>query len=67
MGALSSVRLSGELGQYYERKVSAGKPKMLVLNSLRNKLLQRVYACVRDMRVYSAHYVRSYTASWSKV
>ena len=62
MGALWSVGLSGDLGKYYEGKVAEGKGKMLVLNGLRNKLLQRVYPCVRDMRVYSAHYVRSYTA-----
>lgn len=42
MGALWSVRLSGDLRQYYDRKVAEGKPKMLVLNALRNKLLQRV-------------------------
>ena len=59
MGALSSVRLFGDLGKYYERKVGEGKAKMLVLNALRNKLLQRVYACVRDMRLYSGHYVPS--------
>ena len=62
MGALSSVRLCGDLGKYYERKVGEGKAKMLVLNALRNKLLQRVYACVRDMRLYSGHYVPSYRA-----
>ena len=59
MGALSSVGLCGDLGKYYERKVGEGKGKMLVLNALRNKLLQRVYACVRDMGLYSGHYVPS--------
>ena len=62
MGALSSVRLCGDLGKYYEGKVGEGKAKMLVLNALRNKLLQRVYACVRDMRLYSGHYVPWYRA-----
>ena len=57
MGALWSVGLCGDLGKNYEGKVGEGKGKMLVLNGLRNKLLQRVYACVRDMGLYSGHYV----------
>ncbi len=57
MAALSSVRLVGDLKAYYDRKVAEGKSKMLVLNAVRNKLLQRVYSCVREMRLYKANYV----------
>jgi transposase len=56
MGAMAAIRTSGELKEYYERKVSEGKSKMSVLNALRNKLLGRVYACARDGRSYSLSY-----------
>ena len=35
-----------------ERKVAEGKNKILVLNAIPNKILQRVFACVRDKREY---------------
>ena len=54
IGAISSVRLSGDLRQYYEGKVSAGKAKMLVLHAIRNKLIERVYTCARYARIHSA-------------
>jgi len=36
------------LGKYYIRKVAEGKNKMSVLNAIRNKLIHRVYACVKS-------------------
>ncbi|OJW72783.1 MAG: hypothetical protein BGO68_00595 [Candidatus Amoebophilus sp. 36-38] len=52
MCALSSIRHNYEMKIYYERKVGEGKNKMSVLNAIRNKILHRVYACVRDQRMY---------------
>jgi transposase len=46
MCALVAVRYDKELKKYYERKVGAGKPKMLVINNVRGKLLARVFAVV---------------------
>lgn len=37
---------------YYEKKVAEGKPKMLVLNNVRNKLIHRICACVRNKKIY---------------
>jgi transposase len=56
MGAMSAIRVGGELREYYQRKVAEGKNKMSVLNAIRNKLLERVYACVRGKRSYSLTY-----------
>ncbi|WP_421877351.1 IS110 family transposase [Marinoscillum sp.] len=56
MAARSSVSSPGELRDYYDRKVKAGKNKMLVLNAIRNKLIHRVFACVRDGRIYDEIY-----------
>jgi hypothetical protein len=42
-----------QLKQYYERKTAVeGKPKRVVINALRAKLILRVYACVRQNRLY---------------
>ncbi len=56
MGALSSVKLDGELRKYYERKVAEGKNKMSVLNAIRNKLLARVFAVVKRGIPYEKNY-----------
>ncbi len=52
MCAVSSVRHNPEMKQYMERKVVEGKNKMLILNAIRNKIVQRVFACVREKRMY---------------
>ncbi|MFC5413196.1 IS110 family transposase, partial [Larkinella bovis] len=41
LGAMSAIRMNGELQDYYRRKVAEGKNKMLVLNAVRNKLIHR--------------------------
>ena len=48
MAAMSSVATKGELADYYQRKVAQGKAKMAVLNAVRNKIIHRVFACVRE-------------------
>jgi transposase len=53
MAALAAVRESGELQDYFLRKVKEGKNKMSVINAVRNKLIHRVFACVRDNRLYN--------------
>lgn len=55
MCALSSIRKAGELKNYFDRKVKEGKNKMSVINAIRNKILQRIYACVRDQKMYVSH------------
>jgi transposase len=44
MCAIVAVRYDKELKDYYERKINEGKPKMLVINNVRGKLLSRVFA-----------------------
>jgi len=38
--------------------VAEGKNKMSVINAVRNKLVHRVFAVVRDDRSYEENYVR---------
>lgn len=54
--AVSSIVHNPEMKSYYERKLSEGKNKMLVLNSIRNKILSRVYSCVKNQRIYTEKY-----------
>lgn len=56
LAARSSVSSPGELRDYYERKVAEGKNKMVVLNAIRNKIIHRIFACVRDGRKYEENY-----------
>lgn len=50
--AVNSLRHKGEMRLYYERKVGEGKNKMSVINAIRNKILKRIFACLRDKQMY---------------
>ena len=52
LGALLAIRNDSEMRLYYKRKVEQGKNKMLVLNAVRNKLLQRIFAVVKRETPY---------------
>lgn len=54
MAAVASISKSGELRDYFLRKVGEGKPKMNALNAIRNKLIHRIFSCVRQDRIYAA-------------
>jgi transposase len=56
--ALSAIKNDTELHLYFERKVMEGKNKMSVINAVRNKLVHRVYAVLRDERMFEENYVR---------
>lgn len=56
LAAMSSIAMKGELSDFYHRKVGEGKNKMATLNAVRNKLIHRVFACVRDRRKYEKIY-----------
>ena len=58
MGSLSAIKNSEELSAYYERKLKEGKPKMLILNAVKNKQILRIWACVRDNRMYEKNYIK---------
>lgn len=52
MCALSAIAHDPETKLYFNRKVAEGKNKMLVVNNVRNKLIQRVCACIRDNKIF---------------
>jgi transposase len=56
--ALSAIKNDSELKVYFERKVAEGKNKMSVINAVRNKLVHRVFAVIRDERLFEENYIR---------
>lgn len=54
MCACSAIQRPGELKDYFDRMVAKGKSKFVVLNAVRNKIIHRICACVRDGRKYTA-------------
>lgn len=56
--ALSAIKNDPEIKLYFERKVGEGKNKMCVINAVRNKLIHRVFAVIRDDRFFEENYVR---------
>jgi transposase len=46
MSAISAIQHDKELKMYYQKRVEEGKPKMVVLNIIRNKIVSRVFATV---------------------
>lgn len=45
--AMSAIQTDEELKMYYQRKVTEGKNKMLVINAVRNKILHRLCAAIK--------------------
>jgi transposase len=52
MPALGVARCKGELKDYYERKIEEGHAKRSVQNAVKNKLISRIFACVKEDRLY---------------
>lgn len=57
--AMSAIRIRGEMKMYYERKLAEGKNKMSVLNAIRNKIILRIFSCVKNKKLYEKNYVYS--------
>lgn len=56
MGAISLIASNSDLGKYYRRKTSEGKEHLLVINNMRNKIILRVFAVVRNNTTYEKNY-----------
>ena len=57
MASMGSLRNKKSfLAMYYERKVKEGKNKMSVLNAIRNKIVHRIYSCVKNNKFFIERY-----------
>lgn len=52
MGGRAAIQFDPEINQYYHRKIAEGKPNNLVLNNVKNKLIQRVFASIKRQTPY---------------
>lgn len=52
LAAMSAIRLKNDLREYYQRKVAEGKNKMSVLNAVRNKIVHRIFAVIKNQTPY---------------
>lgn len=53
MAAMTAVRIKNDMSTYYHRKVAEGKNKMSVLNAVRNKIVHRIFAVVKNQIPYT--------------
>ena len=49
---MAAIHGNNDLSIYYKRKVSEGKNKMLILNAVRNKIIHRVFATIKNQKKY---------------
>lgn len=59
MAALSAIKMKGEFKNYFDRKVAEGKNKMTVINAVRAKLINRIFALIRDNRLNQKNYLKT--------
>jgi transposase len=57
--SVATRKKSGELHEYYVRKVTEGKNKMSVLNAVRAKLILRMFAVIKFNKFYEQNYTFS--------
>jgi transposase len=56
LAAMSAIQCCEEIRVFYLRKVAEGKNKMSVINAVRNKLISRIFACVKNKRRFEKVY-----------
>jgi transposase len=56
MGARSLLRGENHFAAFYERKRKEGKPHLVALNAVRNKMIHTVCACLRNDVMYQKNY-----------
>ena len=61
MGAVSVAHGKGELADYFQKMLKKGKHVMSIYNAIKNKIIHRIYACVRDRRIYEKEYPKKDT------
>lgn len=52
MGALAAIKYDQQLKEYYSKKKSEGKNNMLILNNIRCKIIDRVFAVINRKTPY---------------
>jgi hypothetical protein len=58
--AASAMQYNRELSAYAGRKIAAGKSKRLVINNVRNKIIQRIFAVVTGKISYRENWLNPF-------
>jgi transposase len=58
--AVSAMLYNKELSTYARRKIAVGKSKRLLINNVRNKLIQRIFAVVTSKIPYRENYLNPF-------
>ena len=56
LASMTAIQHDEELRAYYLRKIESGKNKMSVINAVRNKLISRIFSCIKNNRMYEKKY-----------
>ena len=56
LAAMAAVKSKSDIKEFYQRKLAQGKNKMSAINAVRNKLISRIYACIKNERMYQKIY-----------
>ncbi|PZF74340.1 IS110 family transposase, partial [Taibaiella soli] len=59
MGARSVATNNAEFRNYYERKKAEGKHDLTIINAIRNKMVLRVVAVIKNQRKYVNNYQKA--------
>lgn len=59
LAAMSAIRLDNDFRVYYLRKIEEGKNKMSILNAIRNKIIYRIFALIKNETFYQKDFVMS--------
>ncbi len=62
--AIVAITHSKDIREYYLRKIAEGKNKLSVINAIRYKLICRVFACIKENRMYTKEYVYKPTSKY---
>jgi hypothetical protein len=54
--AIFAIRYDVSTGHYRQRKKDEGKDEWLIINNVRNKLIHRIFAPVRNKQLYQLEY-----------
>jgi transposase len=55
--AVTSIKMKGEFAQYYQKKIAEGKHVLKALNAIRNKLVLRIAAVIKNQKPYDENYI----------
>lgn len=61
--ARSAIMYDQDMKAYYARKAGEGKKDQIIINNVRNKLLQRVFAVVKKKTMFKSEYENCFTLS----